>query len=86
MTILARSPGLKAPRTGATRTLTSIARIHSHTYHVVRGSASLAITEFGIEFFWLKVPEGGGEQTGVPGEKYRVHKLHQRRGPQQIDS
>ena len=26
------SPWLKAPRTGATRTLTWIARIHSHTY------------------------------------------------------
>ena len=27
------SPWLKAPRTGATRTLTRIARIHSHTLH-----------------------------------------------------
>ena len=35
-------------------------------------SASSAITEFGIELFTLKVPQGGeGEQTGVPGEKPR---------------
>ena len=45
---------LKAPRTGATRTLTWIARIHSHAgintvynLYVVR-SASSVVTEFGI--------------------------------------
>ena len=40
----------------ATRTLTWIARIHSHTYINVVRSASLAITEFGIEFY-LKLPD-----------------------------
>ena len=62
-----------APRTGATRTLPWIARIHSHTYYIntvttafVR-NASSAIAEFGIFFLiFLKVPEGRGSKPECP--------------------
>ena len=79
-------PWLKAPRTGATRTLTRIARIHSLTTHlhqhnnnhVVR-SASSAITSFGIDFFF-KVPQGAEPNRSsrrkhpdsLPANRYRI--------------
>ena len=49
------SPWLKAPRTGATRTLTWIACIHSHTdvNNDVVPSASSASTECGIELLFV---------------------------------
>ena len=62
---------LKAPRTGATRTLSWIARIHSHTcINTVTTTSCKApaqrITEFGIYFFIVKYqrePEGGANRS-----------------------
>ena len=54
-----------------TRTLTSIARIHSHTYiNTVTATLCEALAQllhnFGIEFFILKVPEGRGSKPVYP--------------------
>ena len=73
------SPWLKAPQTGAKRTLKWIARIHSCTYIInvvtttLCGSASSAITEFGIQYFLGTYPTEGertGEKKWQPAEKW----------------
>ena len=38
----------------------SLPHLHQHSYNHVVQSTSSAITEFGIQFLFLKVPEGRG--------------------------
>ena len=59
----------KTPRTGATRTLTRLARIHSHTYI---NTVTTAWCEAPVQLlqnmesnFMLKVSEGGGENRST---------------------